>query len=904
MLFALLAVAVAITPASRDLSWESTARQLREVAETYKKWGITFELDRESKFTGANTPVPAHLEVTGSMESPDSLAIGIQTVVGQKHALAVQFGGKFKVDPAGNASEGNGAIYVEGRGLVGKYQFSKDTGISMEAGIEESLYSLGINLGKADVGPFSLGLKLGPLTVKLDPTTYAKRFAIMAPVLAGKGKEKIGGVTMRVDADALLAAITEAPAPPTEYTQGRLAVSLKGALSAGAKDLGLLTSLDGVLVDEAGKDIVLVGRNDSTLPQIPMATIATLARCIYVNGKHPWISIDPQPDYTAPHHARIGDVPSELLHSALVETMLAADYSMKQISLGKHKIEGISELMDMLSEEDLAKSQRWRLWISPAQPGVGDIRMSSTVGARYYAYPVAPVIKAETTLLDPSNADWTTRYAEKSGIPIAETGPAALLAEQYTLNYHAIETAWPDSRFGAVRQQIQLSGLLTLLAAKEKIEWESSLIGRLASVKVGQRSFPLDFPGLKSTRLSATSETHSIAGGMMTTVTLSTIEPGAPPMPRSAITWKLWQGQLAPPRAEATEPTPMSPTRAAELAQQRAEEELEARDGEAAETDAREALALRPAWDTAQISLVRALALQNKESCKQVLSDALLSSPKSWRLLLMSAMLYEGQHDYFDAAKYASRVIALSPQTTRAYAIRARCRNKYDYAEAVKDWQTALRLDPGNAELLLSRAGFYLWQERPNEALADLNYVTAHSPATSRSFLLKGELLLNLSKPAEAVAALKSAVRLAPADWLAHDYLGRALYSGGEFAAAADEMTLAYRFRPRTGAFDVKIGTDDEVPALFRAPVDPIEELIDRPEDPDKTMIVEITLFDPVIWVVRGAANVKLGRYQEALKDLRRYSDLADMFHEYSEKRLHALPINEVKAMIEEAKKH
>ena len=322
---------------------------------------------------------------------------------------------------------------------------------------------------------------------------------------------------------------------------------------------------------------------------------------------------------------------------------------------------------------------------------------------------------------------------------------------------------------------------------------------------------------------------------------------------------------------------------------------------EQAETAARVALAFKPGWDEASISLVRALALQNSESCVGLLTKSIQQSPKSWRLLLLSAMLHQGQRDYYAAVKDADKVIALAPNTARAYAVRAACRGREEYDVAVKDWARAQQLAPGSAELYIGSAGFYLWHEKPKEALKDLQLAIRCDPINSKNYLLKGLVLMDLARPAEAVTALRNAVSLAPADWQCRTSLGTALYTAADYAGAIEQMSLALRLRPRTGQLDLQPGTIDAPPALFRVPHPPLEELIDRPENPNQITIVELPLFDPTIWVIRGASQYKLAKPAEALPDLKRYIALADMFHEYCEKVMHAPPIAEVKRMAAEA---
>jgi len=902
MLLALLAALVLGGPPASD--WPATAEKLKSVAENYKSWGVSFRLDGDSEFGSLNTPIPQHTDITGSIQTPDSLTLDVQANIGEKQALAVHLSAAFKLDAQRNAVEGSGALYAEGRGLIGKFKYDRFTGVVCDAGIEQTLYALGIKLGEGESGPAELGLKLGALCIDIDPTTWARKYVEMAPTLTKSGAEKIGGVSIEADTDALVSAVTDSPIPPLKYLTSRLAVSIKAALAAGAKDIGSLNSVEGVLVDAAHGDLILVGRHDADIPPIPMEMVASLARAVYVQGRHPWVTIDPQAgNFAAPYRARVGGVGPELEKSLLIDIMLTADYAMKQLVMGSHKTEGVPDMMELTGDPEPAQPAQWRCWITPAPPAPGSIRISAVTGGRYYHYAVQPLIRVEAeqnTDAGPSGVE-TLLSSLKSGEPTAAVR-AKRIALSYSQNYTMVERSWPDSSFGRARQVLQLSGIFSLLKLNEKDPWQAVLMASLAGLQVSKRDIRTSFPGLQSRAVPFGDGVLSVEGGMNTDVGLPAPATGYEKLSRDSIHWNAWHGTLAPPEPAVYDPRSISPLAGADEALRDGLRALSGNEYEAAVASARVALGLRPQWDDAEALLVSALnSTQNAQAFAE-LDQAMKTTPSSWKLLTMKALLQGAQGSWSDLQNTATQLIALRPQMAQAYALRARGLYRSGVTTCLQDWYTAIRMAPESSDYRLGRAAFYVWQKQDVLALADIDAAIKISPLQSQNYLVKGELLLRLNRNSEAAAALKSAVKLAPTDSLTNDILGRALFLTGDFEGAVESMTVAFLTRPRDPAFqlsDQPAAHDPGPPIRFREPTDPLEQFVDSPDQPHKQISAETAVFDPIIWLVRGISQFNLEHYQEAQQDLTRYDALTVGYKRAAEARISPDKPVDVKKLLE-----
>ena len=498
-------------------SWSRTSSSLKSVAETYKKWGITFGVDGSKKIEPGDY-MPEELEISGGVESPDHVHLSLSAAEGEEGTERLEVEGTFTLGPEEQALAGKGEIDVAGRGISGEFTFDKTNGLTLEAGLKESLYSVGIQLGKADEGPLSLGIHLGPFSVSLDPVKYAERLREVGPELASKIGDKIGGVSLRVDADALAAALENAPRPPARFLEKRYLVpmdDLKRQLSHSR-----LNRIQGCLLDKAHHRIYLVGVHDPLLPPLDSSYVVALANAIYIHHEHPFVSINPtSPDFSQPHRAEIGGIPASLANSPMTQAMLHADYSMKQLSIGTRSLPGIKSLMDVLKSvphPDLGMSHRF--WINPAPMNPGDLLISKNRTKTLYLVHALPLVS--TQAYRPFREDSNPRVAtddpgaRHSGFSLA----SQIYARYLTRHYRVIEKAWPQSAFAASEQTIEIASVMSTLATFERQPWVREYVEKLSKVPVPSVVLPKSFPGLTSPEpLIKGAERITVVGGMTTT---------------------------------------------------------------------------------------------------------------------------------------------------------------------------------------------------------------------------------------------------------------------------------------------------------------------------------------------------------------------------------------------------
>ena len=99
--------------------------------------------------------------------------------------------------------------------------------------------------------------------------------------------------------------------------------------------------------------------------------------------------------------------------------------------------------------------------------------------------------------------------------------------------------------------------------------------------------------------------------------------------------------------------------------------------------------------------------------------------------------------------------------------------------DAVRQYERAIALDPGCLAALYNRATLLLQMDRPAEALASLDALIARAPAPAPVHLVRGNALSTLGRKEAALAAFDEAVRLDPRAPLGHCNRGNTLLALG-----------------------------------------------------------------------------------------------------------------------------
>jgi tetratricopeptide (TPR) repeat protein len=881
-----LLLAVAIVPSPSDSAFRSRALQewpaamekLKAVGETYKKWGITFKVKDQKEWLAENAPLPGRFTVSGSIDSDSSLHLDIKTHVGEKHALSFETTGKFSVDAEGVASKGSISTYVGGHGIGGTIEGSRAEGYKMEAGVEESIYSVGVRFGKSDQGPLVFGLNFGPLTVEVDPTKYVKRMIDVGPEIVKKAGEKIGGVTMQVDADAMAYALASASEPPPDFLSGRKLVSLKSLI--GKDDpLGDLNEIEGALVDSENHDIFLVGEHDPATPIIPVERVATVERTVYEQGEYPAISIDRQmaePD--KPHRGRIDHTPDDLRKSSLIGTMFAADYAMKQLTLGVHKIEGFKCISDIILERKVSIVPT-RFWIHPAPLKPGDIEVSESGGRRLYTVSTEPVVLTASDI-SRSESEQFSKEEEAKSDDVSEQE-----ARELTVKFREIEKAWPESQFSEARHDIQLTNLFSVLRAQETEPWATKLLHDFGSRAIPEQEFPLEFPALAGESFVLDGMARQMKGGMVTAVEQSTPIRSSAGSDVTGADLSRPAGEIAAGSPVADMPTGVSDADESDRAFWNAIEGIKALDWKRAETESRRSAALQPKWAKAKSLHLTCLSYLDPNSFasdgfSSELAAGKALAPEDWQFPFIESR----QESYLagstaiaaDKTAHRQRAIAAvsnSLQLTQSepslYRIRAALEYRLGQRDAaLADWNKAIAGNPADGLAYQQRAGYYAALGKKEECFKDLISALRYAASPTEPLVYLTIWSQKFNEPDFAKYMVDLLMSMPFSDWRVYDAVGQVCLGSKDVSAMAPLIYADMMFQKATNP-----GADPLSPPKYPKeykPVDLWDDFVNRSGDrPDRSESPQGAIeFDPMMPYSIGKAALLADDYASALQYL------------------------------------
>ena len=179
-------------------------------------------------------------------------------------------------------------------------------------------------------------------------------------------------------------------------------------------------------------------------------------------------------------------------------------------------------------------------------------------------------------------------------------------------------------------------------------------------------------------------------------------------------------------------------------------------------------------------------------------------------------------HDYQDADNaddwpralaLAQQAVARHPGDARAWALRARARDKlHDDAGCDADVAQALALDPHCGPAAAVRANRLGDMGRADEAMALLDTAIAHSPPHAAPHIARGWLHMQAGRTEAALADFHQATQLAPRSARAHAHTAHKLVEMDRAADALPHWQAAADLSPADGEAAYNAGT-----ALFEA---------------------------------------------------------------------------------------
>jgi Flp pilus assembly protein TadD len=191
-----------------------------------------------------------------------------------------------------------------------------------------------------------------------------------------------------------------------------------------------------------------------------------------------------------------------------------------------------------------------------------------------------------------------------------------------------------------------------------------------------------------------------------------------------------------------------------------------------------------------------------RESLAEFTAGAKYHDPNAFDLKIV-ALDYVLLGDYVDADKWLTRSVEWNSQDTDAWYYLGRTRyNENKFADAVSAFQQCLKLSPGNAKvednLGLALAGLGRDEEATAAYKQAMDWQSRSTFKDSGPYIDLGSLLLDESRPEEAVPYLVQAIELSPRDSRAHELLGKAYTRMDQLPRAQTELEKATELAPQS----------------------------------------------------------------------------------------------------------
>lgn len=854
MLLALLVLAAPVPCQAQD--WERIKKEYeRFAAETLPRWGIKIEVEHES--AGKAGFLPGHLRVTGGYEDADTVQMGLSAGLGSSSGLSVDISGSFDRSADGSTTTGSGSISIPGGSEI-RFTYSSDAGFQLGLQAVEGFTLVGVQIGDPKANPFELGIKTGPVTIKVDPVKYLKQFGTFAAKPVEEVANRIGGVQMSFDLGLMAMALTDLPPKDVEKLGDVGVVSLKrlheGLKAGRAGDFGEVTTVIGLLIDEEAGDILLIGRHEPWAPKIETDYLLALVQSVWRDDLVPTISIEPpaaEPD-AKEHFARLAGVSKGLEECSMIHVLFAADYRMKRIDSGADEIRtpGFRPMKRRI-EEDLVGQRPFtttRMWLRPRPPGPGALWGTGDDEGALLMFETGVEVRAAS--MDPA-------HAMREGPPHPFSGRFAF--EMMRL-YDGLEREYPE--FKRLRQVFELGQACWILRALPRESRAAELLKALCGHPVARKPHPsryathdIDVPELPHL-LRGGAEARYEGGDLDDMAVVKEMAPL-----RRRIRELGWSGWTA-------------------------------RAGGAFRAIAREAQLLRAAYlerPLLEDARRESRAGRHREALATI-DRGLAADPESGGLLLLRATVLNlmGKHDqalaaadrairqrpgdaagwfergrarfelkaYREAAADFTKAVELDPRFDYAWHNRAVSKHQLgDFRGAVEDYTEAIRLNPQDPWAFANRALARRELKEHRAAIDDYTLATRLSPRDAEAFLGRGEAHLDLGELKETVADASRAIEIDPR-------MGRAFLVRGTARAALGNHELAIEDFER-----ILEGEPRHAGALYRRGLSRAELGERRTAVEDFTLALEVNPKFLEALLGRARARVVLEEFREAAED-------------------------------------
>jgi tetratricopeptide (TPR) repeat protein len=541
--------------------------------------------------------------------------------------------------------------------------------------------------------------------------------------------------------------------------------------------LGGMTRPEGLLVDRAGGDIILIGRAQDGDAALTLDDFVVALRARWIHGKWPVVSIDPVPGRAL----REGDLQTVRFEGGIQDTqfgadLLDADHRLKRMGFGMLPI-GVPGL-DSTFERGLARGRSnsaeakqiaSRLWFEPVQDRVivrDDVVQLGPMVVSVYT----EVLSAK---LGGKEVDPKTYHDED----------VDAFAKDMSRRFDDVARAHPS-----VARVRGLNRIVASVAGLEGIDEAPSLEYWLRQYVVRIVKTPLTVKILQHTEQvnnGSTVSKISVAGGVQLRALALGLQSGdvsslrrailiSRPEPAS-VSWRLVIGEWVIPLSPGALPrSALGPI----LAQAAFFERQERWDDEIAVLSP--ALDLMRSDHAAQQYLVAVFDARGKAYAKKGDYDRAIEDFNEAVGLIptyvdafvnrCAAYALSGQHDR--AIQDCTEAIRLNPHAAYAFNNRSYAyRQKGDYNRAIADADEAILLDPTLAGAFIDRGAAYRMKGRLERALQDYDQALRLDPNDAKAVSDRGLLRYEMRQFELAIQDFDESIRLAPN--LANTYAAR-----------------------------------------------------------------------------------------------------------------------------------
>jgi tetratricopeptide (TPR) repeat protein len=199
-----------------------------------------------------------------------------------------------------------------------------------------------------------------------------------------------------------------------------------------------------------------------------------------------------------------------------------------------------------------------------------------------------------------------------------------------------------------------------------------------------------------------------------------------------------------------------------------------------------------------------------KASLAEFTEGAKYRAPSAADLKIV-ALDYVLLNDYANADKWLTKMLEWAPDDGEGWYYLGRTKyNENRFAEAVEAFQRCLKLDPQNVKAEDNLGLSYAGLGRHEEAMAAYKNAIAWQQESAAKnpgpYIDMGSLLLDLNQSADAVWYLREALKISPAEFKAHELLGKAYSRLGQLSEAQRELEKAIRLAPEVASMHCMLG--------------------------------------------------------------------------------------------------